>query len=156
MTVHVPHNLPVEPNPFVGRARDLSELGSLVRDERVITLSGVGGIGKSRLSLRVAAQASARFADGVWLVEPARVGDPALMPSVPAAGPRQGGLTTREREIAALLTRGLSNRAIGVELVISPATVARHVANIMDKLGFDTRSQIAVWAAEHGRETGRS
>ncbi|NUT43195.1 MAG: tetratricopeptide repeat protein [Thermoactinospora sp.] len=58
-------------------------------------------------------------------------------------------LTAREQEIAGLLMRGLSNRAIGEELVISPATVARHIANIMDKLGFTSRAQIAVWAAEH-------
>ncbi|NJP98507.1 LuxR family transcriptional regulator [Nonomuraea sp. FMUSA5-5] len=79
MTVPAPHNLPVEPNRFIGRERDVSELGALVREERVITLSGVGGIGKTRLSLRVAAQARPWFADGVWLVELARVGDPALV-----------------------------------------------------------------------------
>ncbi|MEU4700183.1 helix-turn-helix transcriptional regulator [Nonomuraea dietziae] len=58
-------------------------------------------------------------------------------------------LTAREQEIAGLLTRGLSNRAIADELVISPATVARHIANIMEKLGFTSRSQIALWAVEH-------
>lgn len=59
-------------------------------------------------------------------------------------------LTSREQEIAGLLTKGLSNRAIAEELVISPATVARHIANIMDKLGHTSRAQIAVWAAEQG------
>ncbi|MEV4169821.1 LuxR C-terminal-related transcriptional regulator [Nonomuraea sp. NPDC049709] len=54
-------------------------------------------------------------------------------------------LTAREREIAELVARGLSNRAIADELVISPATVARHVANILAKLGFSTRTQIAAW-----------
>lgn len=81
MTVQAPHNLPVEPNRFIGRARDVSELSALVRDERVITLSGVGGIGKTRLSLRVAARALSSFADGVWLVELARIVDPALVVS---------------------------------------------------------------------------
>ncbi|MEQ4719175.1 LuxR C-terminal-related transcriptional regulator [Nonomuraea sp. B19D2] len=57
-------------------------------------------------------------------------------------------LTAREQEIAGLLTRGLSNRAIAAELVISPATVARHIANIMEKLGYTSRAQIAVWAAK--------
>ncbi|GAA3230886.1 LuxR C-terminal-related transcriptional regulator [Nonomuraea helvata] len=57
-------------------------------------------------------------------------------------------LTAREQEIANLLTRGLSNRAIAAELVISPATVARHIANIMEKLGYTSRAQIAVWAAK--------
>ncbi|MFI7129792.1 ATP-binding protein [Nonomuraea sp. NPDC050153] len=57
-------------------------------------------------------------------------------------------LTAREREIADLIARGLSNRAIADELVISPATAARHVANILSKLGFSTRTQIAAWVIE--------
>ncbi|MFG6195667.1 LuxR C-terminal-related transcriptional regulator [Nonomuraea sp. JJY05] len=61
---------------------------------------------------------------------------------------RHSLLTARELEVAGLLTRGLSNRAIATELVISPATVARHIANIMEKLGYTSRAQIAVWAAE--------
>jgi predicted ATPase/DNA-binding CsgD family transcriptional regulator len=65
------------------------------------------------------------------------------------AGP--GGLTPRELEIAALIAKGHSNKGIGEELVISPATAARHVANIMLKLGFSSRSQIAAWAV---RESG--
>ncbi|MFB9623491.1 LuxR C-terminal-related transcriptional regulator [Nonomuraea helvata] len=79
MTAQVLHNLPAEPNRFVGRARDLAELAALVHEERVVTLSGVGGIGKTRLALRVAAQQADRFADGVWLVELARIGNPALL-----------------------------------------------------------------------------
>ncbi|HEX4815541.1 MAG TPA: LuxR C-terminal-related transcriptional regulator [Nonomuraea sp.] len=72
---------------------------------------------------------------------------PATPPATPRA--RRSLLTVREHEIANLLTRGLSNRAIAEELVISPATVARHIANIMEKLGYTSRAQIAVWAAEH-------
>ena len=56
-------------------------------------------------------------------------------------------LTPREREIVALIAAGLSNRAIAAELVISPATAARHVANILGKLGFTSRAQIAAWGA---------
>jgi predicted ATPase/DNA-binding CsgD family transcriptional regulator len=59
-------------------------------------------------------------------------------------------LTPREREIAALIARGLSNRGIADELVISPATAARHVANILTKLGFTSRAQIAAWAVRRG------
>jgi predicted ATPase/DNA-binding CsgD family transcriptional regulator len=57
-------------------------------------------------------------------------------------------LTPREEEIAALIADGRSNRAIAEELVISPATVARHVANMMAKLGFHSRAQIAAWSAD--------
>jgi DNA-binding NarL/FixJ family response regulator len=56
-----------------------------------------------------------------------------------------GGLTAREREIAVLIASGGSNKGIAAELVISPATVARHVANIMAKLDFRNRAQIAAW-----------
>ncbi|MFC7329493.1 LuxR C-terminal-related transcriptional regulator [Marinactinospora rubrisoli] len=62
-------NLPLEPNNFVGRERDLSDLLRLLQANRMVTLCGVGGIGKTRLALRVAAHASGVFADGVWLVE---------------------------------------------------------------------------------------
>jgi predicted ATPase/DNA-binding CsgD family transcriptional regulator len=77
-------------------------------------------------------------------------GDDARLAVPPqAAGPASsaGPLTAREREIAALIARGLSNRAIADELVISPATAARHVANIFTKLGFSSRAQLAAWAA---------
>ncbi len=56
-------------------------------------------------------------------------------------------LTGREREVVALIAAGQSNREIGAELFISPATAARHVANILAKLDFSSRSQVAVWAA---------
>ncbi|WP_420830873.1 response regulator transcription factor [Actinomadura graeca] len=49
------------------------------------------------------------------------------------------------------MARGLSNRGIADELVISPATVARHVTNILTKLGFASRAQIAVWAVGNDR-----
>jgi predicted ATPase/DNA-binding CsgD family transcriptional regulator len=58
-------------------------------------------------------------------------------------------LTPREHEIVKLIARGLSNREIADELVISPATAARHVANILSKLGFSSRTQIASWATRH-------
>ncbi len=68
----------------------------------------------------------------------------------PAAAPLTT-LTGREWEIAELVARGLSNKAIADELVISPATAARHVANILAKLGFSSRTQVATWVIEHNR-----
>jgi predicted ATPase/DNA-binding CsgD family transcriptional regulator len=70
--------------------------------------------------------------------------DPAAGRAGPVTPPST--LTPREREIAALIARGLSNKGIADELVISPATVARHVTNILTKLGFSSRAQIAAWA----------
>ncbi len=73
--------------------------------------------------------------------------------ATPLSSAMASTLTAREREIAALIARGLSNRGIADELVISPATVARHVANIFTKLGFSSRAQVAAWAAQ--RESGQ-
>jgi DNA-binding NarL/FixJ family response regulator len=58
-------------------------------------------------------------------------------------------LTPREREIATLVARGLTNRAIAARLVIAERTADTHVSNILGKLGLDTRSQIATWAVAH-------
>ncbi len=65
-------------------------------------------------------------------------------------------LTAREREIVALIAAGRSNRAIAEQLYISPATVARHVANILGKLDFASRAQVAAWARQGPAAPGRS
>jgi DNA-binding NarL/FixJ family response regulator len=57
-------------------------------------------------------------------------------------------LTAREREIVALIAAGHSNKAIAGELFIAAATVARHVANILAKLDFTSRGQVAAWARQ--------
>jgi DNA-binding CsgD family transcriptional regulator len=54
-------------------------------------------------------------------------------------------LTRREREIAALVAKGMSNRQIATRLLLSPRTVDFHVGNIRTKLGFGTRAQVAGW-----------
>jgi DNA-binding CsgD family transcriptional regulator/tetratricopeptide (TPR) repeat protein len=61
-----------------------------------------------------------------------------------------GPLTPREREVAALVAGGMTNRAIAAELVITEATTERHIRNIFDKLGLTSRAQLAVWAHQHG------
>jgi DNA-binding NarL/FixJ family response regulator len=61
-----------------------------------------------------------------------------------------GGLTERERDVASLVGLGRSNREIAQALYLSERTVAVHVANTLAKLGFSSRSQIAVWAAARG------
>jgi predicted ATPase/DNA-binding CsgD family transcriptional regulator len=74
----------------------------------------------------------------------------------PRRGPATPPLTNRELQIARLIAQGRSNRAIAEELTISPATAARHVANIFGKLGFTSRAQVAAWIAERypGRPLG--
>jgi predicted ATPase/DNA-binding CsgD family transcriptional regulator len=73
-----------------------------------------------------------------------------VQPGRAAAVTPPGRLTPREREIVALIADGRSNKAIADELFISPATAARHVANILEKLGFTSRAQVAAWASAQG------
>ena len=68
----------------------------------------------------------------------------------PAGDGAGGPLTRREREVAALVAAGLSNREIAARLVITERTAENHVAHILDRLGFRTRVQIAAWATERG------
>jgi DNA-binding NarL/FixJ family response regulator len=72
----------------------------------------------------------------------------ALSAEVPASS--AGALTSRELEVAGLVGRGLTNRQIAEALVIAPSTAERHLANIMNKLVMTTRTQVGVWASEHG------
>jgi predicted ATPase/DNA-binding CsgD family transcriptional regulator len=126
-------------------------------------------LGPARRELGAEA-AAALFAEGedmsplqaFRLAAPGNVGSPADSagpggPAQEAAVPRPrsaSGLTGRELEIATLVARGLSNRGIADELVISPATAARHVANIFSKLGFSSRAQVAAWVAQLERREG--
>jgi predicted ATPase/class 3 adenylate cyclase len=72
----LPGNLPRQVTTFVGREREIETLVGLVRDRPVVTLTGVGGVGKTRLAVQVAAEVVADFPDGAWMCELAPVGDP--------------------------------------------------------------------------------
>ncbi len=79
------HNLPVEVTSFVGRERELEEVRSLMHATRLLTLTGAGGSGKTRLALRAARQAVGDYRDGVGLVELAPLADPSLVEASLAA-----------------------------------------------------------------------
>lgn len=74
------HNLPSQLTSFVGREKDVERIQHRLAGHRLVTLIGVGGIGKTRLSQQVANQLIDHYADGVWLVEFAPLNDPALVP----------------------------------------------------------------------------
>jgi predicted ATPase/class 3 adenylate cyclase len=78
-------NLPLQVSSFVGRARELEQTAPMLGQARVVTLTGPGGVGKTRLALQAAAQVSPRFGDGAWLCELAPVRDPALVDDAAAA-----------------------------------------------------------------------
>ena len=76
----VPNNLPNPLTSFIGRTQEIEEICKLVETHRLITLTGSGGVGKTRLSLQVASELLASFPDGIWLVEFAPISDPELVP----------------------------------------------------------------------------
>ena len=73
------HNLPTQLTSFIGREKEIDELRKLIADHRLITLTGSGGAGKTRLALQVAADLLRQFSGGVWFVELAPLIDPALV-----------------------------------------------------------------------------
>jgi predicted ATPase/class 3 adenylate cyclase len=79
------HNLPVQLTSFIGRERELTEVKRLLTTTRLLTLTGSGGCGKTRLTLQVAADLLEEHPDGVWLVELAALADPALVTQTAAA-----------------------------------------------------------------------
>lgn len=78
-------NLPAQLTSFVGRERELVEVRRLLETSRLVTLTGAGGSGKTRLALEAAAGSIDAFPDGIWLVELAPLSEPALIPSAVAA-----------------------------------------------------------------------
>jgi class 3 adenylate cyclase len=89
------HGFPAALTRFVGRADELDEVAALLEGHRLVTVTGPGGVGKTRLAGEVTHRVAGRFADGVWLAELAGVADPALVPAAVAAAlgvqPRRGG-----------------------------------------------------------------
>jgi len=79
------HNLPIPLNSFVGRENELADIRRLVSTARLVTLTGPGGTGKTRLALQTARELLEQFPDGVWLAELAPLSDPAHVPQTVAA-----------------------------------------------------------------------
>lgn len=110
----LPHNLPVQLTSFVGREAEILEVRELLTDHRIVTLTGAGGQGKTRLALQLAAQVSKIFSDGVWFVELARLGDPLRVPQTVASA-----LGLREvpgSDVADTLMQHLNSQAVLIVL----------------------------------------
>ena len=80
-----PQNLPIALTSFIGRSAELEAVSTLLQAHRLVTLTGVGGVGKTRLALEVTRRAADAFFDGVWFVDLAPLGDPGLVASSLAA-----------------------------------------------------------------------
>ena len=92
------NNLPAQLSSFIGREGEVTEIKQLLADTRLLTLTGAGGCGKTRLALRVATDLLSEYADGVWLVELAPVTDPDMVTQLAAEA-----LSIREQPKRSLL-----------------------------------------------------
>jgi len=91
--------LPAQLTSFVGRDAQLTQLRELLGQNRLVTLTGAGGVGKTRLAIQVAAQMAGEFGDGVWYVDLAPITDPELVPVTVARAlglPDQPGRSTMD------------------------------------------------------------
>jgi predicted ATPase len=100
-----PGNLRRPSTSFIGREEELAGLETVLQGHRLVTLTGVGGVGKTRLALELSARSADTFPDGVFVVELAAVGDPAAVPDAVAAVlgvTKQPGLNIADSVAAAL------------------------------------------------------
>jgi len=151
-----PGNLRPAPTSFIGRESELDEVHAAVKAHRLVTLTGVGGVGKTRLALEVAARLVDEFPDGVWFFELAAVTDPAAVPDAVAAVlgiTQQPGKSVSESVAAALEGRlrllvidncehVLDAGADLIEAILTQSATVRVVATSREGLGI---AQEQVW-----------
>jgi predicted ATPase/class 3 adenylate cyclase/DNA-binding CsgD family transcriptional regulator len=102
-----PNNLPLQPTPFIGREKEVEAVQQLLLSEssRLVTLTGPGGVGKTRLGLQVAANQASHFTDGTWFVSLAPISDPDLV--IPAISQTLGLREARDQAPLEYLKRSL-------------------------------------------------
>ena len=138
-----PHNLPAQPTPLIGRESELATLREMVSapGSRLITMTGPGGSGKTRLALQVAAESQGAFPDGVWWVPLAAVSDPDLVPQAIAVP-----LGVREVHGESLLeTLGEQLRARRALLLLDNLEQVVDAAPLLGRL-LDDASQLTILA----------
>ena len=110
----ISQRLPIQLTSFVGRQEQLTQVRELLTQSRLLTLTGAGGAGKTRLAIQIAGQLSGEFGDGVWYVDLAPITDPELVPITAARAfglPDQAGRSTMDT-----LTRFVADRQMLVVL----------------------------------------
>ncbi|HEU5099276.1 MAG TPA: BTAD domain-containing putative transcriptional regulator [Roseiflexaceae bacterium] len=103
-------NLPIALTSFIGRTREIAEITQLLANTRLLTLTGAGGCGKTRLALALAGEQAAAYPDGVWFIEQAALMDEALMPQAVAA--TLGVREEPQRPLTTTLVDALRSRAM--------------------------------------------
>ena len=163
-----PGNLRPSPTSFIGRESEAGEVQAAVKAHRLVTLTGVGGVGKTRLATEVAGRLADEFPDGVWFFELAAVTDPAAVPDAVAAVlgiTQQPGKTVAESVAEALEGRVrllvfdncehlLDAVADLMEAILAASTTVRIVATSREGLGLADEQLWPVPSLEIG--SGRS
>ena len=132
------HNLPAQFASFVGRERELDDLRKQVAANRLVTLTGVGGIGKTRLALQLSTIAADAYADGVWFVDLAPISDPRLV--VNAIASTLGVREESGRPLIETLHQYIEDRALLLvldnceQLLLACAQLARDLLQVGRKL----------------------
>ena len=143
-----PGNLRLPATSLIGRESEIGEVTTALKAHRLVTLTGVGGVGKTRLALEVAARSMSDFSDGVWVVELAPVGDPAAMPESVAAAlkiTQQPGMGVADSVATALEGRDrllvfdncehlLDAAADMIELILARSTTVKILATSREGL----------------------
>ncbi len=105
-----PNNLPVQPTALLGRERDLDELKQLIGAHRLLTVTGSGGVGKTRVALQLGADLIDRFPDGVWFADISPITDPALVASV--VGSALGIAQVQGRRVEELIPQRVKDKKL--------------------------------------------
>ncbi len=150
-----PNNLPIQPTPFIGREREVAAVTQLLRrpDVRLVTLSGPGGVGKTRLALHVAAELSDDFTDGVFVVALAPVNTPEQV--VPALAQTLGIGESSDLPLFPLLEAALKEKKLlllldNFEQVVEAAVVLAELLAACPRLKIVVTSRMGLHVrAEH-------
>ncbi|MEO6411730.1 MAG: LuxR C-terminal-related transcriptional regulator [Pedococcus sp.] len=147
-------NLPRSTASLVGRSRVLSEVASLVRSRPLVTLSGVGGVGKTRLALAVGAELADEFPDGVWLVELAPVRDADAVPDAIATAL---GITPQgDARVIDAVAEALSGRRVLLVVDNCEHVLAATAQAIREILTRSDAPRVLATSREHLRTAGET
>ena len=142
-----PNNLPLQPTPFIGREKEVVALQRklLRQDVRLVTLTGPGGVGKTRLALQAAAEVSEHFVDGTWFVSLAPISDPDLV--IPTIAQMLDVRETGERSLLDQLKASLREKQV-LLLLDNFEQVASAATQIADLLGTCPHLNVLVTSRE--------
>ena len=147
-------NLPQQLSSVIGREELVGEVAELVREHRLVTLTGVGGVGKTRLAVEVGAEVAGEFPDGVWLIELASVSDPA---SVPAAIATVLGITPQgDTPLVETVAETLAGRQLLLVVDNCEHVLAGAASTITTILGRSGRARIVATSREALAVSGES